>query len=114
MHPIRDRNGPNVTALSAEVYDCPMLFALLKMVNGQAGEFVPTKSAREQQSQHCPVPLALHLLLVRSLPERLALLGGQPVDPPYSSCKVGAEEPAVCGLVCQPANGPQPKVDCTR
>jgi hypothetical protein len=28
MHPIRDGNGPNVTTLSAQVHDCPMLFAL--------------------------------------------------------------------------------------
>lgn len=79
MHAIRDGNGPKVTAIFAQVYDCPMLFALLKMVNGQAGELVPTESARERQSQQCPVPLALHPLLARSQPERLALLGGQAV-----------------------------------
>src|ERR1035437_8412515 len=125
MHPIRDGNGPNVTTFSAQVHDCPMLFALLKMANGQAGEFVPTESASEEQGQQCPIALALHLLLARCLPECLALLGGQPVakpdsqlldalDSPYSSSQICAEEPAVCCLVRKTAHGSETKVDRTR
>src|SRR6516225_2247257 len=115
MHPIRDRNGPNVTTLSAQVHDCPMTFALLEMAHGQAGELVPTESARKQEAQQCPITLALHLLLVGCLPECLPLLGGQPVakpdaqllqalDPPDSSRQIGAEEPAVCRLVRKTAH----------
>lgn len=125
MHPIRDGNSPNVTTLSAEVHDCPMSFSLLKMANGQAGEFVPTESASEQQRQECPITLALHLLVVRCLPECLALFGGQPVaksdpqflntlDPSYASSQICAEEPAVCCLVRKTAHRSQTKIDRTR
>jgi hypothetical protein len=48
MHPIRDRNGSNVTSLPAQVYDCPMPLALLEMANRQSGEFVATESASKK------------------------------------------------------------------
>ncbi|HEX8813207.1 MAG TPA: hypothetical protein VF742_14560, partial [Terracidiphilus sp.] len=114
-----------MTTLSAQVHDCPMPFALLEMAHGQAGELVPTESAREQEGQQCPITLALHLLLVGGLPQCLPLLGGQPVakpdaqllhalDPPYSSRQIGAEEPAVCRLVSKTAHRPETKVDSAR
>jgi hypothetical protein len=37
-----------VTSLSAQVYDCPMLLALLKVADSQYGDFVATESASEQ------------------------------------------------------------------
>jgi hypothetical protein len=48
MHPIRNRNGSNVTGLSAQVYDCPMPFALLEVADSQPGEFEATESAGKQ------------------------------------------------------------------
>jgi len=48
MHPVRNRNRSNVTSLSAQVNDCPMTFALLKVADSQAGEFMATESASEQ------------------------------------------------------------------
>jgi len=41
-------NGSNVTSLPAQVYNCPMPFALLKMATSQGREFVAPKSAGEQ------------------------------------------------------------------
>ena len=79
LQPIRDGNGSNVTTLSAQVHDRPVPFALLKVAHGQAGELVPTESAREQEGEKCPITLALHLLLVGCLPGCLPLHGGQPV-----------------------------------
>lgn len=40
-HPFGNGHGPNVTSLPAQINDCPMTFALLEMINGQIGEFVP-------------------------------------------------------------------------
>jgi len=37
-----------MTSLSAQVYDCPMPFALLKVADHQPGEFVATETASEQ------------------------------------------------------------------
>lgn len=31
-HPIRDRDGPNVATLPAQVHDCPMAFTLLEVI----------------------------------------------------------------------------------
>jgi hypothetical protein len=102
-----------------------MLLALLEMAHGQAGEFVPTESAREQEGQQCPITLSLHPLMVGCLPECLPLIGGQPVskpdaqlldalDPPYSSGKIGAEEPTVCRFVSKTAHRPEAEVDGAR
>jgi len=44
VDPIRDGNGSNVTTLSAQVYDCPMPFALLQVAEGQLRELVGTES----------------------------------------------------------------------
>jgi hypothetical protein len=37
-----------VTSLSAQVDDCPMSFALLKVADTQPGEFVATESTSKQ------------------------------------------------------------------
>src|ERR1051326_2679681 len=48
MHPVRDWNGSNVTCLAAQVYDCPMPFALLQVAESQLGELVATESRGQQ------------------------------------------------------------------
>ena len=125
MHPIRGGNGPNVTTLSPQVHDCPMPFALLKVAHGQAGELVPTESTGEKQGKQRSITFALDLLLTGCLPERLPLFGRQPVaepnaqlfyalDTPYASRQVGSQEAAIGRLICEPADGPETKVDGSR
>jgi len=124
MHPIRDGNSSNVTSPSAQVHNCPMPFALLKMANGQHHQLVPPKPAGEQKCKKCPITFTLHLPAVGRLPQSLPLLGGQPVakpysqflyavDSPYPSSQVCAEEPAVGCLVRKTAHGSKTKVDRT-
>src|SRR5579862_1505504 len=102
MHPIWDRDGSNVTSLSAQVNGCPMPFALLKVADSQAGEFMATESASEQYGEERPITFALHPLTVWCLPECLTLFGAQPVtkpqaqflyalDSPNSRCQVRAK-----------------------
>ena len=102
-----------------------MSFPLLKVINRQFGDFVSPQPTRKQKRQECPIALALESACVRSLPERDPLFGRQPVaqpdteflyafDAPDSGRQVGAEESAVCGLVGQPANAPQPEVNRPR
>src|SRR5215469_12118042 len=59
VDPIRDWNGSNVASFSAQVHDCPVSFALLKVAEGQTGYFVATQSAGEQYRQERPIPFAL-------------------------------------------------------
>ena len=101
MDPIRDRDGSNVPSLSAQVYDCPMPFALLQVAEGQLRELVATESTGQQYGKQRPVAFALQPLAVWCLPECLPLFGGQPVaesdaqlldalDAPYPRSQVGA------------------------
>jgi hypothetical protein len=101
-----------------------MLLPLLEVAEGQAGDFVPAKSAGEQESKQCPIAFALYLLAIRSLPERLRLFDGQPVAEPDSQLlhalyapdsrrQVGAAQPAVRRLVRKTAHSPEAKVDGT-
>jgi hypothetical protein len=53
VHPIRDWNGPNVATFAAQVHNCPVFLALLKVGDGQTRELMPTKPAREQDGQQC-------------------------------------------------------------
>jgi hypothetical protein len=70
-HPIWNRDGSNVTGLPAEVHNCPMPFALLKMANGQYRQLVPPKPAGEQKCQKCPTTFTLHLPAIGCLPQSL-------------------------------------------
>jgi len=125
IDPVWHRHRPDVATFAAEVYDRPMSFPLLKVINRQRGDFVSSQPARKQDGQECPVALALESARVRSLPECDSLFGRQPVaqsdakflnalDAPDSSRQVGAEESAVRRLVGQTANGPEPEVDRPR
>ena len=99
-----------------------MPFALLQVAESQLGEFMATESTGQQEGKQRPITFALEPLAVWCLPERLPLLGGQPVaepdaqllyalDSPYSRRQVGAQEAAICRLVRQPADGPEPEID---
>jgi hypothetical protein len=44
-HPIGDGDGPSVTSLPAHIYDRPMPFALLEVIDCQTSEFVTPKPA---------------------------------------------------------------------
>jgi hypothetical protein len=85
VRPIRNSDGSDVPGLAAQVYDCPMFLALLEVAKDRAGDFVAAKSARERQGKQCPIAFALHVLSIRGLPERLRLVGCQPVAKPVAN-----------------------------
>src|SRR2546430_7196207 len=99
MHPIRDRDGSDVTSLSAQVNDSPMSFTLLKVADSEAGEFTMMESACEQHGKQCPITFALHPLMVRRLPECLALFGTQPITKPDTQFLYALDSPYSCGYV---------------
>ena len=67
-HPVRNWDGSNVTSLPAEVYNCPMPLALLKMANGQHRQLMTPKPAGEQKSKKRSITYTLHLPAVGRLP----------------------------------------------
>lgn len=75
LHPTRDWHGSNVTSLSPQIHDYPMCFAVLKLANGERGEFVTTEAASKKSGEQCPIALAFDPLAIRRLPERSTLVG---------------------------------------
>src|SRR6266513_1608900 len=76
LHPIRNGDGPNVTPLSAQIHDGPVLFATLAMVERKVGQFSTTKPAAKQNCQNCSIPLAFWRPRVWDLPEGAGLFCG--------------------------------------
>src|SRR5262245_11955922 len=48
LHPGSDWNRPELVPLSADIYDAPSTFALLKMFNGDRGAFGPAEACADQ------------------------------------------------------------------
>jgi hypothetical protein len=46
-YPIGNRNRSDVASLTNQIHNCPMLFALLEMIQGQSYALMPPQSARE-------------------------------------------------------------------
>jgi hypothetical protein len=46
-YPIGNRNRSDVASLTNQIHNCPMLFALLEMIQGQSYGLMPPQSARE-------------------------------------------------------------------
>ena len=82
LHPIRNWNRPDVSALSDQVHDGPVVFASLKEINGQLGQFTTPKAAAQQDGQECSIALPFQRVGFRSLPETASFLSRQPVPQP--------------------------------
>jgi hypothetical protein len=114
-----------MTALANKIDDGPMFFSLLHVFDSQIGGLVSPQSAGHEKSQQGTVALALHLCIVRTLPQRASLFIRQPVSHPHAILlqslhasnprgQIGTEQSTICGLVGQPPNSAQPKVDSPR
>jgi hypothetical protein len=111
-----------MSALALQVYNRPVFFLLLKVIQPKTDGLMPTQTTGQEQCEKCPVPLALHAVVVGGLPKCMALFGRQPVPQAYAklpdafdtanACrKIGAEEATVGGLVGEPAYCTEPEVD---
>ena len=100
-HPVWNRNGSDVPPFAEKVDNGPMVLPLLEMIKPQTDSLMPPKTAGKEKSQESPIPLSFNAIAIRRLPERMALLGGQPVsqadpellyalDPPDTGCQIGA------------------------
>jgi hypothetical protein len=78
--PIWNWNGSNMTTLSNQVNNGPVILSLLKMVDTEVDEFGSAQSATQQDRQHCTVALPSDLFYVWCVQERLSLVGGEPIS----------------------------------
>lgn len=97
LHPLRHRNGSNVTAFSEEIGYGPVFLALLQMREFQIGQFAPPKSTAKQYREDGAIPLSFECVRWGKLPEAASLVGREPVSKPHmtvfsSTCR--AEESA--------------------
>jgi len=75
VNPLWHRYRSNVSALTGQVDDCTMPFALLQVTDRQFGDFMPTTQAtRRKNCWQAAVTLTTQLVSVRRLPERFGLL----------------------------------------
>ena len=122
VDPPRHWNSPNVAALSDQINDCPMCLPLLKVVESQFGNLVSPQAACKQQREQRPITLAFQLLRVWRLPERLCLLGCQPIAGSHaqflqalhasdSGGKIGAQETAICRFICKAPDRAKTEID---
>jgi len=121
MHPVGHWDRA-YDRLANEVHDGPMVFSLLQVFHFQIRCLVSPQSAREEKRQQGAVTFPLHLGVIRTLLQRASLLSREPVShsdaillqtlhPPNPGGQIGAEQTTICGLVGQPPNCAQPKVD---
>jgi hypothetical protein len=112
-------------AFAHKIDDGPMVFSLLHVFDSEIGGLVSPQSASQEKSQQGTVTFPLHSCAVRTLPQRASLLIRQPISHPDAvfleafhtpnpCCQIGAEQSAICGLVGQPPNRAQAKVDSRR
>src|SRR5208282_508123 len=81
-HPIGNWNRSNVASFADQINNCPMLFALLEMIQCQSHSFMPPQPTREKQCEQGPVTFSFQSLTIGCLPKRIALLCRQPVPEP--------------------------------
>jgi hypothetical protein len=64
-----------VAALPNQVDDCPVLFALLQVIDCQFGDLMPSEATRQKNCQQCSVTLTSEPLRIWCLPKGVSLLG---------------------------------------
>ena len=84
LHSVGKRNGPDVSTLSNQAHDGPVVFASLEQVKGQFGEFTTPEAAAQQDGQEGSIALAFQSRGCRSLPETTSFFGCQPVPKPHT------------------------------
>jgi len=108
-----------------EVHDGPMFLSLLQVFGSQFRGLVSPQSASQQKGQDGPVTFALHPSRVGSLPKRAGLLSRKSVSQantillhasyaPNSGGQIGAEQATIGGLISQPPNSAETKIDGPR
>ena len=113
-----------MASLAQQIDDGPVFFSLLKMIQGQCDDFVPSQPTREHEGQQGAVSFSFDPLAIRSLPKRLSLLRGQPVPKPNAQllhpfyatdagCQVSTQQTTIGCLVREATHSPQSQIDGT-
>jgi hypothetical protein len=75
-------HGPDVTAFANEISKDPVLFALLKILNGERCQFCPAQPATQENGNHGVIPDAAQRLTIKHLKQAPGLFGSEPIPDP--------------------------------
>ena len=114
-----------MATLSDEIHDRPTIFAPLKMIETEIGQFASPKTATQQDGNDRSVALTLEGFGIRGLPQVPSFFCGQPNSQPnaksldafYASdvgCQLWAQYSGIRSFVRQSPNASQPHVDSAR
>jgi len=95
MHPVRNRNCPNLAGRSAQVYHCPMPLSLLLAILLACG--LRRHELARLTFSHLQITFPYEPFpVVGCLPERVRLFGGQPVAEPYAQVLYASDPSYSC------------------
>jgi len=114
-----------VAGLADHINDGPVVLPPLKMRNIQFCSFFPAQPAAQENAEKSPISLAFERAGIGHLPERLCLIGGEPVaqtntevlrplNTPDAGGKILAEQARISCLVREPPDGREPAVNRAR
>src|SRR6266568_2812187 len=117
-HPVGNGDRSNVSSLTQQIDNGPVILALLEMVESQTDCLMPPQSACQEQGQKGPIPFSFDTRAVWCLPECRALFSRQPISKPHAQlldafdsanagCEVRAKKAAVGCLIRKAAHRPQ-------
>jgi hypothetical protein len=123
--PIRNGHGSNMSPLTDQINDRPVIIPALKMSNIQFRCLFPAQPATQEDAEKRPVSFVFQRIRLRHLPERSCLVGGEPVtetnaevfrafDSPGAGSEIRAEQSGISGLVREPTDGREPAVNRAR
>jgi hypothetical protein len=80
LHPIRNRDRPNVPTFACQVNYCPMVFPTLEIIHLQFGQFASAQPTGEKYRQNRSISLPLQGPDVRQLAQLAGLVGQEPIS----------------------------------
>jgi len=114
-----------MTAFSNQVYNGPVVFAALDVVQRQIDDFSSAESTPKKYCQDSSIPFAFDGVHIGKLPQGAAFLYGQPIPKPHAqlfrsfhsadtNSQIWAQESRVRGLVGEPSDSRQAYIDGSR
>jgi hypothetical protein len=108
--------------LADEVGNYPMLFSSLQILDGQRSSLGSPQPAPEEDGNHSIAAPIAQIPVIEYRKEPFALFGGQPIadphamflnslNPPDPCREIGAQKPAIRGLVRKSTNCRQAEID---
>jgi len=123
LYPVRNGYRSNVAGLTDHVDDRPVILPPLEVGNIQFCRLSPAQSAPQEDGEECSISFAFERAWIWHLPERLSLIGGEPVaktnaevlrpsDAADTSSEIWAQQTGIGSFVGETSDRRKAAVDC--